>query len=128
MGEQPKPFDSWFELDVYLRIVDRGFRVVPQFEIANSRIDLMIEGSKTRLAVECNGEFWHGPDMWEADQDRQRRLERAGLKFFTVWEGEFRRDPDAILDQLWERLEKMQIDVCAVGEELLINSDGYCPP
>src|SRR5207244_3485394 len=25
----PKPFDSWFEVDVFLRIVDRGYRAIP---------------------------------------------------------------------------------------------------
>ena len=29
---QPEPFDSWFELDVFLRLVARGYRVLPQFE------------------------------------------------------------------------------------------------
>ena len=32
----PFPFDSWFEVDVFFQIVDRGFRVIPQFELAVS--------------------------------------------------------------------------------------------
>ena len=28
----PRPFDSWFEVDVYLDIASRGYTVIPQFE------------------------------------------------------------------------------------------------
>lgn len=109
LGEQPDPFESWFELDVFLKLVDQGYRVTPQWEVAASRIDLMVEGLRARLAVECNGEFWHGPDRWERDQDRQRRLERAGLRFFTVWESAFRRDSGETLEPLWRELARMGI-------------------
>jgi hypothetical protein len=34
-----------------------------------------------RLAVECDGDEWHGPDRYEQDMARQRDLERAGWQF-----------------------------------------------
>ncbi|WP_028972220.1 hypothetical protein [Sporomusa ovata] len=33
----PHPFDSWFELDIFLEIVSRGYRVIPQHEVAGYR-------------------------------------------------------------------------------------------
>ena len=33
-GNQPDPFESWFELDVFLSVARRGYRAIPQFEIA----------------------------------------------------------------------------------------------
>lgn len=63
----PMPFDSWFEVDVFFRIADRGFRVIPQFPLAGKRIDLMVEGMKGRLAVECDGDQWHGISESEND-------------------------------------------------------------
>lgn len=88
-GEQPPPFDSWFEVDVALELLRQRYRVRPQCEVAGYRIDLVVEGSESRLAVECNGDAWHGPDRYEHDMARQRQLERAGWNFATVWESEF---------------------------------------
>ena len=59
----PEPFESWFELDVALMISARKYRVIPQYPVLeNKRIDLVIEGTQARLAVECDGDYWHGPD------------------------------------------------------------------
>lgn len=127
IGHQPAPFESWFELDVFLSLVARGYRVIPQYEVASARIDLMVEGLRSRLAVECNGEYWHGPDRWEQDQVRQRRLERAGLHFFTVWESAFRRNADESLEPLWHALERLRIQPLGTGESLTLDVDGYVP-
>ena len=80
----PAPFDSWFEVDVYVQIAARNFRVLPQFEIAGRRIDLVVEGMRGRLAVECDGDAWHGADQYGSDMARQRQLERAGLMFWRI--------------------------------------------
>lgn len=101
----PLPFDSWFEVNVFLQIVDRGFRVIPQYEVAGKRIDLLIEGMQGRLAVECDGDQWHGLDEWDRDVDRQRRLERCGLRFWRVRGSAYYRDPEAALQPLWQVLE-----------------------
>ena len=108
-GNQPGPFDSWFELDVFLRIARRGYRVIPQFEFGGYRIDLFVQGVKGSLAVECDGDAWHGPDRYEADAARQRDLERCGLEFWRVRESVFRLDPDRALRGLWETLERRRI-------------------
>ncbi len=68
----PEPFDSWFEVDVFLWMHGRGYRVIPQFEVADYHIDLVVEGMHGRLAVECDGDFWHGPERYEADMIRER--------------------------------------------------------
>jgi very-short-patch-repair endonuclease len=89
----PKPFDSWFEVDVALALVMRGYVVSAQVEVARKRIDLVIEGDEgVRLAVECDGEAWHGPDQYELDMFRQRQLERAGWRFVRVRESLFYAD------------------------------------
>ena len=40
----PKPFDTWFEVDVALELMRKGFEVQPQYEFAGKRIDLVVEG------------------------------------------------------------------------------------
>ena len=83
--------------------------MIPQHEVAGRRIDLVIEGGQARLAVECDGDHWHGSDQYEADMDRQRTLERCGWEFFRVRESAFRSNKDAALARLWEMLEERDI-------------------
>jgi very-short-patch-repair endonuclease len=103
------PFDSWFEVDVFFKIIDRGYRVLPQYEVAGYRIDLVVEGMKGQLSVECDGDDSHGMEQWEKDQIRQRELERVGRIFWRVRGSDFYREPDAALTELWETLERLKI-------------------
>jgi very-short-patch-repair endonuclease len=105
----PRPFDSWFEVDVALQIAGRGYNVVPQYEFSGRRIDLVIQGDTAQLAVECDGDYWHGPERYEADLARQRQLERCGWQFFRIRECVYYADADKALAPLWPLLEWMGI-------------------
>ena len=105
----PAPFESWFEVDVALELLRRDFIVLAQHEVAGKRIDLVVEGGQARLAVECDGDNWHGADRYEADMQRQRQLERCGWEFFRVRESAFYTDKNAALQQLWFMLEERGI-------------------
>jgi very-short-patch-repair endonuclease len=105
----PHPFDSWFEVDVALELLRKGFIVTPQFEVAGKRIDLVVEGGQARLAVECDGDEWHGADRYEADMQRQRMLERCGWEFFRVRECAFYANKEEALQGLWRALEERGI-------------------
>lgn len=108
-ADPPHPFESWFELEVFLRIVGRGYRAIPQFKIADHRIDIVVEGMQGRLAVECDGDKSHGAEQYEADMARQRKLERCGWIFWRVRGSEFYRDPDKAMLPLWEELRSRGI-------------------
>lgn len=105
----PAPFDSWFEIDVALKIAGQGYRVVPQYEFADKRIDLVVQGKKSQLAVECDGDFWHGADAYTADMERQRKLERCGWHFVRIRESRYYADPEKALELLWVLLDRMGI-------------------
>ncbi len=105
----PNPFDSWFEIDVCLAIAARGYRIVPQYPIAGKFIDLVVEGNESQLAVECYGDHWHGLDQYEADTERQRKLERAGWRFIIIRQCEFDANPETALEDLWNRLRQLKI-------------------
>lgn len=105
----PDPFESWFEVDVALKLAEAGLRVVPQFEMAGYRIDLMVEGDQSRLAVECDGDRWHGADRYEADLDRQRKLERLGWTFARVRGSAFYTNLDAAMSHVWSHLSDLGI-------------------
>ncbi|GIF09383.1 AAA domain-containing protein [Actinoplanes siamensis] len=103
------PFDSLFEQRVYNRLVGRGFTVVPQYEAIGYSIDLVVVGPHGRLAVECDGDAWHGPDRYEADMARQRELERCGWEFFRIPQSAFVVDEASVLRDLWAALERRGI-------------------
>ena len=109
-GEQPQPFDSWFEIDVALALVERGLRVSAQVAVATKRIDLVVEGNGWRLAVECDGDAWHGPEQFLTDMHRQRQLERAGWQFVRVPESAFYADRDRALAEILEACEELAAD------------------
>lgn len=105
----PQPFGSWFEVDVALELLRRGYLVMPQYEVAKKWIDLVVEGGLARLAVECDGDHWHGPDKFDEDMQRQRQLERCGWTFFRVRESVFYADKRMALEHLWRLLEERGI-------------------
>jgi len=108
--ERCQPFDSLFEQRVFLRIRERGFTVVPQFEVNGRRIDLVVVGAKGRLAVECDGDAWHSsPEQRLADIDRELELKRCGWEFWRVRESEYYFDPDRALAGLWDTLDRRGI-------------------
>lgn len=109
LEDAPEPFDSWFEVDVFLKVTEQGFRVIPQYEVLGRRIDLVVEGMNGRMAVECDGDTWHGPEQFDADMARQRQLERSNWVFWRVLASVFYRDPDGAMESLWEKLDDLGI-------------------
>jgi very-short-patch-repair endonuclease len=109
--EDPHPaFKALFDQRVFLRIQGRGYHVTPQVEVNGRDIDLVVTGAKGRLAVECDGQDWHGSEeQREGDLDRERELKRAGWRFWRVRESEFHYDPDAAMATLWETLDRLDI-------------------
>lgn len=107
--QAPDPFDSWFEVDVALEIAKKGYYVIPQFEVAGKFIDLVIEGGQARLAVECDGDQFHGAEQFENDMQRQRILERCDWVFFRIRAAAFYADKDNSLHALWTILEELGI-------------------
>lgn len=59
---------SQFSFDVGNILIDRGYRVIPEYPVIGYRIDLVIQGENARLAVECDGDQYHTLERWEEDQ------------------------------------------------------------
>src|SRR5262245_6295172 len=106
--------DSDFEIDVGERIINRGYAVIPQYRPFPSdfqyRIDLVVQGENSRVAVECDGDRWLGPEKWEYDQNREAQLRRAGWKFWRISGSAFYRNKEKALAGLWEFLEDAGVD------------------
>jgi very-short-patch-repair endonuclease len=103
-------FDSLFEQQVYLRIRDRGYAVVPQVPVGAKRIDLVVYGAASRLAVECDGDYFHDAEQMHDDLLRERELVRVGWQFWRIRHSVFAEDPEAALAPLWVELAARGIE------------------
>jgi very-short-patch-repair endonuclease len=103
--------ESDFERAVLRRLVQRGYRPTPQFRIGGYRIDFVLNAPDgRRLAIECDGDAYHGPEQWESDMRRQAVLERVGNCVFVRIRGSiFAREPEAALRPLWHRIEELNV-------------------
>ncbi len=109
--------ESDFERDVYDDLTTRGYRVTPQVGADRYRIDMVVEGnSDARLAVECDGDMWHGPERWEADMQRQRTLERAGWTFWRSFASAYYRRREEVLEDLLRKLGEHGIEPVSTAD------------
>jgi len=103
--------ESPFEAEVLSRLLLMGYRVRPQVEVGSYRIDLVVEGrDDRRLAIELDGDRYHGPEKWAEDTARQRVLERVGWRFWRCWGSSFALDPEGCMADLVRALESMGIE------------------
>lgn len=102
--------ESEFERNVFDEITAKGYRVIPQYEVAGYRIDFVVVGEKTKIAVECDGDYWHTtPEDRERDFQRERVLQRAGWTFWRVLGSTYYYNPKNAMESLWAKLKEMDI-------------------
>jgi very-short-patch-repair endonuclease len=108
---------SGFERDVLTRLLALGYRAQPQVKVGPFSIDLVVEGrDDRRLAIELDGDQYHGPERWADDLARQRVMERVGWRFWRCWGSSFRLDPQGCLDDLVRALGSLGIDPTSASE------------
>jgi superfamily I DNA and/or RNA helicase/very-short-patch-repair endonuclease/transcription elongation GreA/GreB family factor len=117
LNEIPSGFDSRFEVSVYNEIIKKGYEVIPQYEIANGkyRIDLaIILSNGAKIAIECDGDQFHGPEQFDRDNARQKVLERVGWQFFRIRGSAYYANKEKSLEDLWTLLEMNEMSVTEV--------------
>ncbi|PKO71541.1 MAG: hypothetical protein CVU20_06690 [Betaproteobacteria bacterium HGW-Betaproteobacteria-14] len=103
--------ESPFEREMYDALTQRGYWVTPQVRVGQYRIDMVVEGhNDARLAIECDGDQYHGADKWANDMQRQRVLERAGWVFWRCFASAFIRRRNEMLDDLVKTLKERGIE------------------
>lgn len=109
-----KEFDnghaSQFSVDVGNILINKGYQVIPEYPVIGYRIDLVVQGTGARLAIECDGDQYHTLENWDNDQGRERQLRRAGWEFWRVTGSSFYRHKENALNSLWEKLDEMGIE------------------
>jgi very-short-patch-repair endonuclease len=112
---------SGFEVEMFDELVKRGFRVEPQVPSGGYFIDFVVEGNEgRRLAIECDGDRFHGPGQWHDDMARQRVLERAGWTFWRCFASSFVRRRQEVLSDLFSALDRLSIE--PLGAESVDNT------
>ena len=103
--------ESIFEEQVLERLVKAGYRVIPQLPVGSYRVDMVVQGESRRVAIECDGEAYHGPNKVEEDLARQQILERvAKLTFIRIRGSHYFRDPDAAMRKVFQSLEELGVE------------------
>jgi len=105
--------DNDFQRAVLRRLQARGLRPIPQFRLGSYGIDFVISAPDgRRLAIECDGDRYHGAEAFAADLRRQAILERVGnCVFVRLRASRFHRDPAAAMDPVWDRAEELGIEL-----------------
>ncbi|SFB14949.1 Part of AAA domain-containing protein [Poseidonocella pacifica] len=107
--------DSGFEREVLQMLLDANYRVRPQVAAGGFSIDLVVEGADDRrLAIELDGDQFHGPEVWEHDMIRQAALERAGWVFWRVFGSQWKANRDYWWANLCETLDRLKIEPIGV--------------
>lgn len=125
MEDQRKLCESPFEREMYDELTQRGYWVTPQVRVGHYRIDMVVEGKNdARLAVECDGDKYHGAEKWADDMQRQRVLERAGWVFWRCFASAFIHRRKDILDDLVKSLVARGIEpVGAEGAPVSVHTE-----
>jgi len=109
LEEKENRAQSPFEREVMKRLLAAGYRVQPQWRVGAFRIDLVVEGERRRVAIECDGDRYHPLEKIPEDMDRQSVLERMGWIFTRIRGTDFLRNPDRAMKQVFEKLEQLEI-------------------
>lgn len=85
----------------FKKVSRRNYGIIPPKEI-----DFIIED---KVAIEFNGDYWHsdrfilenhGITAYEYHMDKYVEAQKAGYSLLFVWESDWQRDPDAIIESI----------------------------
>src|SRR5471030_2273614 len=103
--------ESDFEKRVLRYLIDSGYTMLePQYWVGAYRLDFAIRQGSLKIAIECDGEQFHGSDKLEEDIARQATLERLGWNFVRIRGSEFYRDETFAIARVVKCLHELGVD------------------
>lgn len=102
--------DSPFEVEVVSYLVNRGYHITQQWPVGSYRLDMVAECGNKKVAIECDGEKYHGDDMTAADMERQTILERIGWRFIRLRGSEYYSNKEATMQRVISDLHSLGIE------------------
>jgi very-short-patch-repair endonuclease len=88
-------------------LINKGYKVRSQWSVGYYRIDMVVEGDRKRLAIECDGDRWHPIEKLADDMARQAILERLGWVFTRIRGSAFYRNEEEAMRSVFERLDEI---------------------
>lgn len=107
--ENEKLLVSGLKKDVYSLLKDKGYKVLNDVRVGRYKIDLVVEGLNSRLAVDCCGAETAYLSNWEESHNRRITLQRVGWNFFIIRESQFYYNPEETINKLYSQLKNMGI-------------------
>lgn len=101
--------ESEFEKEVMKYLIFKGYKIVPQWQVGAYRIDMVAIYGDKKVAIECDGERWHGEDKIEEDMFRQSILERLGWTFIRIRGSEFYSNKEETIELVIKKLEALKV-------------------
>lgn len=97
---------SQVEEEIVSKLVSLGLPLVPQVKLGNNWIfDGAVNG--TKVLIEIHGDYWHTrPEVQERDGRKQAWADQNGYLILTIWEADYREDPDTELLKAVEVYER----------------------
>ncbi len=103
--------ESDFEKRVFRYLIDAGYAMVePQYKVGAYRLDFAIRQGALKIAIECDGEQFHGADKLDEDLARQATLERLKWQFIRIRGSEFYRDETATIARVTQLLRDIGVE------------------
>ncbi len=115
--EKLKHAESDFENKVMTILLNKGYKVAPQWNVGTYRIDMVVGDGDKRIALECDGEKWHTLEDLPKDLKRQAILERLGWRFIRIRGSAFYRSPEDTMNWVFEELEAYGIKPNYLSDE-----------
>ena len=115
--------ESPLEREVIGYLVRAGYEVEPQVWVGGYRIDMVVRCDGNQVALECDGDRYHGLEQVPADLARQAVLERVGWRFVRLRGTQFYRDPASTMKMVYERLAALGISPSDNSSPAVVGAD-----
>lgn len=103
------PRSGDFEARVLKHLLQRGYKVLPQFRVGAYVLDFVIDGGAKRAALECDGDRYHTIENLREDMARQAVLERRGWRFVRIRGTDFFSRATETMANVFEALERLGV-------------------
>ncbi len=104
--------ESQLEEDVYEILQAWGYSVIPHVKVGSyyKTIDMVVEGSRSKLAIECDGDRSVSREEFFRDIEYQQSLERVGWTFYRIQGSQFYLNREQVVKDLLGKLQQMGIE------------------
>lgn len=87
----PRPFESWFEVEVFLFLEDLGYQPRPQISVGEHEAGIAVDELRSPCIIECDGAPWSRGDRAARDGAGEHELVAAGYTLVRIAYSDWRQ-------------------------------------